>query len=97
MSIKQPTIVANVTAAMDHVAADTTRSRPVVAINQDGKLVVCCKTTAKKHGWEVQGKLYARTRSGDVVPAVTATITPKKAAAKRPTMKAQLQVEELLK
>ena len=39
------------------------RSRPVVAINELGELVVCCKTTAKKHGWEVQGKLYVRVRS----------------------------------
>lgn len=61
---KTPTIVKDETAAMDLVASDTTRSRPVIAINGNGQLVVCCKTTAKKHGWEVQGKLYSRIRSG---------------------------------
>ncbi len=61
---KTPTIVKDETAAMDLVVATPDRSRPVVALNENGQLVVCCKTTAKKHGWEVQGKLYSRNRSG---------------------------------
>jgi len=65
VAVKQPTVVADETAALDYAyAAAVGRSRPVVAINEEGELVVCCKSTAKKHGWEIQGKLYARVRSG---------------------------------
>lgn len=62
-SIKQPTVVANLTGAAE-VAFSGERSRPIVAINEDGELVVCCRSTARKYGWEVQGKLYTRTRTG---------------------------------
>jgi hypothetical protein len=61
---KTPTVVQDETAAMDLVAATPERSRPVVAINGEGKLVVCCRTTAKKYDWEIQGKLYSRVRTG---------------------------------
>lgn len=43
-------------------AFDGTRRRPVVAINGEGKLVVCCRSTARKHGWELQGALFQRSR-----------------------------------
>ena len=61
---KTPTVVRDETAAMDLVVATPERSRPVVAINGEGKLVVCCRTTAKKYEWEIQGKLYSRVRTG---------------------------------
>lgn len=41
-------------------AFDGIRIRPAVAINAEGKLVVCSKRTARKHGWEIQGVLHQR-------------------------------------
>lgn len=55
-----PTFVANETAAAEH-AFSGARSRPVMAMNGD-KMVVCCKTTAKKHGWSIIGRMYPRVR-----------------------------------
>jgi hypothetical protein len=63
-SAKTPVVVTNEDGVVNFLITNENRSRPVVAINEEGKLVICCKTTAKKHGWEVQGKLYVRTRSG---------------------------------
>lgn len=61
------------------VAFDGVRRRPVVAINDEGKLVVCCRRTASKHGWKVQGTLHQRTRkTKDVV--TTAKVAAKTAA-----------------
>jgi hypothetical protein len=57
-----PVVVKNENAAIDYLIT-TERSRPVLALNDKGELVVCCKTTAKKHGWEVQGRMYVRVRS----------------------------------
>jgi hypothetical protein len=54
-----PTVVRNETQAMDH-AVESGRKRPFVAINDDGKLVVCSRRTAAKYGWEAQGALYSR-------------------------------------
>jgi hypothetical protein len=64
------------------VAEQEGRKRPVVAINEEGKLVVCCRRTAKKNGWEVQDVLYERARK--VVEAAPAE--PVKAAAKTPAV-----------
>lgn len=47
-------------------AFDGVRRRPVVAINEEGKLVVCCRRTAAKNGWEVQGTLFQRNRKPSV-------------------------------
>lgn len=58
MSIK-PVICKNETQVGD-AAFDGTRRRPVVAINEEGKLVVCCKRTAKLHGWQLQEVLYVK-------------------------------------
>lgn len=83
--LKLPTVVEDEAAALDY-AYDTAvgRSRPVVAINEEGELVVCCKSTAKKHGWELQGKLYARVRTSKAkasapaaAPAPVAPAAPK--------------------
>ena len=57
-----PVVCKDETEAMN-IALDGIRRRPVVAINQDGNLVVCCRSTAKRNEWEVQGKLYQRDRS----------------------------------
>lgn len=55
------------------VAAADGRKRPIVAINEDGKLVVCCRRTAKKNGWDIQEVLYERAKTtkaeAPVVPA----------------------------
>ena len=41
------------------VAFDGLRRRPVLARN--GKqLIVCCSRTAKKHGWEIVGRMFQR-------------------------------------
>jgi hypothetical protein len=57
-----PVVVKNETQAFD-VATESGRKRPFVAINDDGKLVVCSRRTAAKYGWESQGALYSRTGS----------------------------------
>ena len=72
--IKSPTVVATETAAIENAIA-TLRSRPVVAINELGELVVCCRSTARKHGWSVEGKLYFRTRSTSAAPKATGKMT----------------------
>jgi hypothetical protein len=62
MSTKlNPTIVTEST--VGDAAFDGVRRRPVVAINEEGKLVVCCLRTAAKHGWKVEGTLHQRTRT----------------------------------
>lgn len=57
-----PVVCKNETEALN-VALDGVRRRPVVAINSDGNLVVCCRSTAKRNEWKVQGKLYQRNRT----------------------------------
>jgi nucleotidyltransferase/DNA polymerase involved in DNA repair len=59
------------------VAEQEGRKRPIVAINEEGKLVVCCRRTAKKNGWEVQDVLYERARK-----AAEAAVEPKEKAKK---------------
>lgn len=54
-----PTTARTLNAAVD-TALDGVRRRPVIAINDDGQLVVCCKRTAAKRGWTLQGKLFTR-------------------------------------
>lgn len=48
----EPTITTKAKVKTDAVADG--RKRPIVAINEDGKLVVCCRRTAKKRGWDIQ-------------------------------------------
>lgn len=87
MTIKQATPVVAAPAVVSHklaptitskakaktVAAADGRKRPIVAINEDGKLVVCCRRTAKKNGWDIQEVLYERVKpvkaEAPVVPA----------------------------
>jgi len=54
-----PVVCKNEAEAGDAVY-DGVRRRPVVAINEKGQLVVCCRRTAKKNGWQVQAAAYQR-------------------------------------
>lgn len=54
-----PTTARTLNQAAD-VALDGVRRRPVIAINEEGQLVVCCKRTALKYGWKLEGKLFSR-------------------------------------
>lgn len=69
----QPVIVTDKT--LGDVAFDGTRRRPVVAINEKGELVLCCRRTATKNGWEIEGTLFKRERT-----TKKDTATSKKAA-----------------
>lgn len=60
-------VVAKNEDAVIAAAFDGVRRRPVVAINEAGELVVCCRRTATKNGWELQGTLFARNRTGKVL------------------------------
>jgi hypothetical protein len=55
----KPEVVANETEALD-VALDGVRRRPVLAAKPDGTQVVCCSRTARKHGWQVLGRMFAK-------------------------------------
>lgn len=57
----RPVLVKNHTEAAD-VAFDGVRRRPVIAIDDDGKMVVCCRKTALKNGWKLEGSLHQRPR-----------------------------------
>ena len=59
-----PTITSK--AKAKSVAAADGRKRPIVAINEEGKLVVCCRRTAKKNGWDIQEVLYERAKTTKV-------------------------------
>lgn len=60
MSTKlNPVVCQDETAVMD-TAYDGVRRRPVVAINDQGQLVVCCRSTARKRGWQLEAKLFQR-------------------------------------
>lgn len=61
-----PVVVTTEDAVMA-AAFDGVRRRPVVAINDDGELVVCCRRTASKNGWVLEGTLFARNRTGKVL------------------------------
>lgn len=92
MSTKlNPTAVTEAT--LGDVAFDGTRKRPVVVINDEGQLVVCCRRTAAKHGWKLEGSLHQRTRAAK--PAkdeAAAPATPVKPAAKKTTSKKALKL-----
>lgn len=57
------------------------RRRPIMAKRPDGKLVVCCRHTARKHGWEIEGKLFQRV-SNRAAKAEAAAAAAKPAARK---------------
>lgn len=61
-----PTVAADENEVMA-AAFDGVRRRPVCAINEEGELVVCCRRTAVKNGWKLEGTLFARNRTGKVM------------------------------
>lgn len=61
MSVK-PVVCKNETQVGDAAFASS-RRRPVVAINENGDLVVCCRRTAKLHGWKIEGAMFQRKAS----------------------------------
>lgn len=73
-------VVAKTAKAAATLAQQDGRKRPIVAINEEGKLVVCCRRTAKKNGWQVQDVLYERSKPAK---AEATTPEPVKAAAKK--------------
>lgn len=76
-----PTITSK--AKAKSVAVADGRKRPIVAINEEGKLVICCRRTAKKNGWDIQEVLYERAKSVKVEsPVVPAPKTKKPTAPK---------------
>lgn len=75
-------VVAKTAKAAATLAQQDGRKRPIVAINEDGHLVVCCRRTAKKNGWQVQDVLYERTKPAAKVEEPA----PVKAATKKPTV-----------
>ena len=76
-------VVAKTAKAAATLAQQDGRKRPIVAINEEGKLVVCCRRTAKKNGWQVQDVLYERSKP---TKAEAPAPEPVKAAAKKPAM-----------
>lgn len=74
------------------VAFDGIRKRPVVAINDEGQLVVCCRRTAAKHGWKLEGTLHQRTRAAKPAKAEAPAADPVKPAAKKATSKKALKL-----
>jgi len=71
-----PVVAKNAKAAAT-LAQQDGRKRPIVAINEEGKLVVCCRRTAKKNGWQIQDVLYERAKTEAPAPE------PVKVAAKK--------------
>lgn len=57
-SPRRPAIVADEAEAADE-AFNGVRRRPVLA-RVGSELVVCCSRTARKHGWEILGRLFQR-------------------------------------
>ena len=66
--LNHPTPVKDETAAAE-AAFNGTRARPVCAKNKAGEMVVCCRKTARKNGWEIVGTMFTRVRA----PKVAAT------------------------
>jgi nucleotidyltransferase/DNA polymerase involved in DNA repair len=75
-------VVAKSAKAAATLAQQDGRKRPIVAINEEGKLVVCCRRTAKKNGWEIQDVLYERAKA---VPVAEAPAAPKKPTVSKAT------------
>lgn len=73
-------------------AFDGVRRRPVVAINDNGELVVCCRRTAAKHGWKVEGTLHQRTRASKKATPEAPAAEPVKPVAKKATGKKALKL-----
>lgn len=85
-AVKLAPVVAKTAKAAATLAQQDGRKRPIVAINEDGHLVVCCRRTAKKNGWQVQDVLYERTKPAKAeAPAPEPVKTAKKATVSKAT------------
>lgn len=73
-----PTVVTN-NNEIGAAAFEGPRKRPILAINDDGDLVVCCRATARVHGWEVQGSLHVRPTAA-TAPSKKTNSTPQRRA-----------------
>lgn len=82
-AVKLAPVVAKTAKAAATLAQQDGRKRPIVAINEEGKLVVCCRRTAKKNGWQIQDVLYERSKSAKAESSAP-TPEPVKAATKKP-------------
>lgn len=74
-----PTVCTN-EAEVGEAAFDGVRRRPILAINDEGELTVCCRRTARKHGWEIKGALFQRSRSGRKAATKAAQVVEDKKA-----------------
>jgi hypothetical protein len=83
-ALKLAPVVAKTAKTAATLAQQDGRKRPIIAINEDGKLVVCCRRTAKKNGWQIHDVLYERSKT---TKAETPAPTPE-ASAKTPTPEA---------
>lgn len=70
------------TLEVGEAAFDGVRRRPIVAINDDGHLIVCCRRTAVKNGWRVEGMLYPRERNVKIEIAENGRLVTKQAVEK---------------
>lgn len=86
-------VVAKTAKAAATLAQQDGRKRPIVAINEEGKLVVCCRRTAKKNGWQIQDVLYERTKVAPKAEAPAAT-EPAKTRRAADTTEAKAKVKK---
>ena len=84
-AVKLAPVVAKTAKAAATLAQQDGRKRPIMAINEEGKLVVCCRRTAKKNGWQIQDVLYERSKPAKAEAPAPAP-EPVKAAAKKPAI-----------
>lgn len=63
MAKLNPTVVTDKTVGDVLFDEQAHRRRPVIAVNDEGETVVCCRRTARKYGWKVQTVAYSRTRT----------------------------------
>lgn len=89
-----PVVAKNEDAVMA-AAMDGTRRRPVVAINDKGQLVVCCRRTASKNGWALEGTLFKRNRTGKVAVDAKGKMVDAKPA-KKPVQRRTTDVDHTL-
>lgn len=89
MSKLTPTVVTE--KELGDVVFDGVRRRPVVAVNEDGETVVCCRRTAVNKGWKITGSPYLRTKSSKSKPAAEEDFAP----APRKTGKKRGRVEDV--
>lgn len=99
MSKLTPTVVSD--KDVGDVLFDGVRRRPVVAINDNGETVVCCRRTAVNKGWKIQSSPYLRERPAPRKGKPAAEedfepVAPRKAKANKPKRGRVEDVSDLL-